>query len=116
MNTKRVVEIRSYTLKPGSGPAFHLLVTQQSLPLLHAVQMDVVAYGPSLHDPDAYYLIRSYESIEQLNRSQEAFYSSAAWRQGPREAILALIEADTNVVMWLTNEAIKALRQFHTIK
>jgi NIPSNAP len=111
--TKRVVEIRSYRLKPGTGAAFHALVRQHSLPLLAAVQMDVVAYGPSLHDPDAYYLIRSYESLEHLKASQDAFYSSAAWRQGPREAIIALIVSDANAVMWLDREALEALRQSH---
>lgn len=111
MNTQRLVEVRSYTLKPGTGSAFHALVEQQSVPLLKAAHMDVVAYGQSLHDPDAYYLIRSYESMEHLSKSQDAFYASSEWRQGPREAIIALIETDTNAVMWLTNEAVEAMRQ-----
>ena len=107
----RIVEIRSYKLKAGSGAEFHELVADQSVPLLAAVHMDVVAYGQSLHDADAYYLIRSYESIEHLVASQDAFYSSSAWRQGPREAIVSLIEADTNIVVSLTVAALQVLRQ-----
>lgn len=72
--------------------------------------MDVVTYGQSLHDPDDYYLIRSYESLEHLRASQEAFYASAAWRQGPREAIIALIDNDANATMWLTSEAVESMR------
>jgi hypothetical protein len=90
---------------------FHDLVTHSSLPLLAAAGTDVVAYGPSLHDPDAYFLIRAYESVDHLRSSQDAFYSSAAWRQGPREAIVALIERDVNAVLWLSAEAIEALRR-----
>lgn len=111
MSIMRVVEIRSYQLRPGSGSAFHLLVSERSVPLLRAAHMDVVAYGQSLHDPDAYFLMRSYESMTHLQSSQDAFYASAAWRQGPREAIIALIENDANTVIWLTSEAIDALRQ-----
>jgi NIPSNAP len=107
----RIIEIRSYRLKPGGGAKFHDLVTHQSAPLLAAVNMDVVAYGQSLHDADAYYLIRSYDSLEHLITSQDAFYSSSAWRQGPREAIVSLIEADTNIVVSLTAEALQVLRQ-----
>lgn len=107
----RVVEIRSYTLKPGTGGQFHAVVAGQSVPLLRAAGTDVVAYGQSIHDPDAYYLIRSYESLAHLNASQEAFYSSAVWRQGPREAIVSLIETDANAVFWLTGEALDALRR-----
>lgn len=107
---QRIVEIRTYRLKPGSGAAFHALVSQQSVPLHAAAEMDVVAHGISLHEADAYYLIRSYESLEQLKTSQRDFYASTAWRQGPREAIIGLIESDANVVLPLSSEAIDALR------
>ena len=110
MSGRRLVEVRSYKLKPGSGARFHDLVTHRSVPLLHAVRMDVVAFGPSAHEPDCYFLIRSYESLEELESSQEAFYGSAAWRQGPRGAILELIESDATVAFWLTEEAVEAMR------
>jgi quinol monooxygenase YgiN len=106
----RLVEIRTYKLKPGSGAAFHALVASQSVPLLAQWGMEVVAFGQSEHDPDGYYLIRAYESMEHLRSSQEAFYASPAWRQGPREAIVSLIEADANAVLWLSPEAIAAIR------
>jgi hypothetical protein len=111
MTARRVIEIRSYQLQPGSGAVFHDLVRNRSLPLLEAAGTDVVAHGPSLHDPDAYFLIRAYDSIEHLRASQEAFYSSPAWRQGPREAIVALIERDVNAVLWLSAEAVEAMRR-----
>ncbi|HYM82113.1 MAG TPA: NIPSNAP family protein [Candidatus Limnocylindria bacterium] len=89
---QRFVEIRSYNLKPGSRDEFHRLVTQASLPLLERWYVDVVAYGPSPHDDVSYFLIRSYDSLEHRRFSQEAFYGSPDWLQGPREAIVSLIE------------------------
>jgi hypothetical protein len=106
----RLVEIRSYKLKPGSGSRFHNLVSNQSIPLLDEWGMEVVAYGQSLHDPDSYYLIRAYNDLDHLNSSQEAFYSTDAWRKGPREAIIELIESNSNAVLWLSQEAIEAIR------
>jgi hypothetical protein len=108
---QRLVEIRSYKLKPGSGARFHDLVTNQSMPLLRERNMDVVAFGPSLHDPDAYFLVRAYDSLEHLRSSQEAFYSSDAWRMGPRQSIIELIESDWNVVLWLSPQAVAAMRE-----
>jgi quinol monooxygenase YgiN len=70
MNTMRVVAIRSYKLKPDSADVFHALVAEQSVPLHRAAGIDVVACGTSLHDADAYFLIRAYESMEHLQRSQ----------------------------------------------
>ena len=110
MSGRRLVEVRSYKLKPGSGERFHDLVSNRSIPMLHG-KMDVVAFGPSLHEPDTYFLIRSYESLEELRSSQEAFYGSAAWREGPREAIVGLIESDATVVFWMSAEAVEAMRR-----
>lgn len=113
MNSLRLVEIRSYRLKVGTGATFHSLVSEQSVPLLRTARMDVVAFGQSIHDPDDYFLIRAYDSLEHLQASQESFYASAAWRLGPREAIIALIEGDANVTLWLPAEAIEAMRRSH---
>jgi len=94
-----VVEIRSYRLKPGSGRAFHRLVVEESMPMLQRWGVDVIAFGPSLDDQDLYVLIRGYASVRELQRSQDAFYGSDEWREGPREAIVSLIESDISVVI-----------------
>ena len=73
--------------------------------------MEVVAFGQSLHDPDAYFLVRAYNDLEHLRSSQDALYSSDAWRLGPRQSIVELIESDWNIVLWLTAAAVDALRQ-----
>jgi hypothetical protein len=107
----RFVEIRSYNLKPGTRSEFHRLVVEQSLPMLERWNVDVVAYGPSLHDDDSYYLFRAYRSLEDRERSQEAFYGSDEWRRGPRQAIVDCIESDTSVVIEMDPETIDLLRR-----
>ena len=57
-----VLELRVYTLKPGIRDSFHARFVQESLPLLQHAHIDVVAYGPSLHDADSWYLLRSFAS------------------------------------------------------
>ena len=108
---KRMVEIRSYNLKPGTREEFHRLVLELSLPLLKRWGVDAVAFGPSLHDKDSYYLIRAYKSLADRASSHEAFYGSPDWRQGPREAIISLIDADTSVVIEMDESTINALRK-----
>lgn len=81
-----------------------------SLPLMRAAGIDVLDLGPSLHDADGYYLIRAFIDLAALEANQAAFYASPAWRNGPREAIVRLIEADSNVVMALDPARIDALR------
>lgn len=106
----RVVEIRAYTLKPGTRAALHQLVLEHSLPMLKRWQVDVVRFGPSLHDDNAYFLMRSYASLEERQQSQDAFYGSDEWRQGPREAIVALIESYTDTVIEVDEATLQGLR------
>jgi hypothetical protein len=108
---KTVVEIRSYNLVAGARPEFHRLVVQESMPLLRQWNVDVVGYGPSQHDETSYYLVRAFESLEQRASSEAAFYASPEWTQGPREAILALIESYTTIVVELDDAALAALRE-----
>ena len=44
---KRLVEIRSYALKPGSAARFHSPVTSTAIPMLREWGMKIVAFGPS---------------------------------------------------------------------
>jgi hypothetical protein len=106
----RFVEIRSYNLKPGSRDELHRLMTERSMPMLERWQVDVVDYGPSLHDADSYFLIRAYDSLEDRQQSQDRFYGSEEWRHGPREPILALIESYTSVVLEMDDATVRGLR------
>ena len=107
----RAVEIRSYNLKSGRRAEFHRLASEQAVPMLRRFKVDVVAHGPSPHDEASYYLIRAYADLAERQRSQDAFYGSEEWRQGPREAVLALIESYTTVVLHLDERTVDALRR-----
>lgn len=105
------LEIRSYILKQGTRAEFHRLFMEEAMPLLARWKVDVVGYGPSLHDENSYYLMRRYDSLAQREESEDAFYSSDEWRQGPREAILALIENYTEIVLELDGVTLEGLRK-----
>lgn len=107
----RVVEIRSYNLKPGTRTRFHRRFVVDALPLLRRWKVDVVSYGPSLHDDDSYYLMRAYSSLEERQRSEDAFYGSDEWRNGPRAAVLADIESYTTIVLQLDDATLRGLRR-----
>lgn len=106
-----LVEIRSYTLKPGTREEFHRLIVEQSMPMLKRWNMDVVAYGPSLHDENSYYLIRRFDSLAHHKQSEDAFYGSDEWKQGPREAIIALIENYAEFVLELDDVTVQGMRK-----
>lgn len=107
---RSIVEIRSYNLVPGTRAEFQRLVVEAAVPMLRRRDMDLVAHGPSLHDDDSYYLIRRFADLDDRRRREDAFYGSAEWREGPREAILSLIESYTTIVLELDQATIDGLR------
>ena len=96
-----VIEVRTYRLRAGTREDF-VAAMGAALPLLAEFGIEVVAHGPSLVDEDdmeCAYLVRRFASLEQRDRLETAFYSSDAWRDGPREAIVSRIVEYHTVVL-----------------
>jgi hypothetical protein len=107
---RRLVEIRAYRLKPGTRDAFHAAATNEALPMVRAYGMDVVTHGPVPHDPNGYFLVRSFADLAELTKQENEFYGSAPWRDGPREALVSRIETYVDTLLWLSPAAIDDLR------
>ena len=106
-----IIEIRSYNLKPGTRTDYHKVVVEQAIPMLKRWKMDVVAFGPSPHDEDSYYLIRAFDDLNDLQQQEDAFYGSDEWRQGPREAVVSRIENYTSIVLEVDDATLQGLRR-----
>jgi hypothetical protein len=106
----RLVEIRTYRLLQGMRDEYDRLFREEALPLLRRFEVDVVAAGPSIDDPNGYFLIRSFEDLADREQREERFYASPEWREGPREAVIEKIEVYTDAVVELDEATIEALR------
>lgn len=95
----KVVEILQYRLQAGSGERFHHIMQHDRVPLHKAAGITVLEYGVSLHDPDAYYLLRQFDGMAEMEQVLQDFYRSQAWLEGPRTEIVALIEESHRVVL-----------------
>ena len=109
--SRRVVEIRSYNLKPGTRDRFHQLFLKEALPMLKRWKVDVISYGPSLHDQDSYFLMRGFNGVDIRQKEEDAFYGSEEWIKGPRERVLADIDSYTTVVIELDEATVRGLRR-----
>ena len=112
---KRLIEIRSYKLKPGAAAKFHDVVVEQAMPMLLRWKLDVVAFGPSQHEPDSYFLVRAFDDMDDLRAQQAAFYGSEEWKTGPRAAVIGEIESFLNTVLWLSQDAIEDMRRLNAL-
>jgi hypothetical protein len=55
--------------------------------------------------------MRRFDSLSHREQSEDSFYSSDEWRKGSREAIIALIENYTEVVLELDESTGQGLRK-----
>ncbi|GIG69955.1 NIPSNAP family protein [Phytomonospora endophytica] len=97
-----IVEIRTYRLKPGTGPEFARLMAEEARPLLADAGIRVVDSGLSLVAENGHeeaYLIRAFASVEERDALEDAFYGGETWRNGPRAAVLACIESYHTIVL-----------------
>lgn len=96
---KMITEIRIYKLKENSSQTFNTVFTEQSLPMMKRWKIDIVDYGFSLIDEESFYLIRNYKNIEQRKESQDAFYGSDEWINGPEKEIMSCIDTYNTTVI-----------------
>src|SRR5690606_9500211 len=106
----RTVEILQYTLRKGSGTAFHAIMQKISVPLHQQHGIDVVSFGNSLHDPDCYYLIRAFDSAESMAAVLDAMYTTADWHNGPRQDVIGRRATSIRTVISLPSESVEGLR------
>lgn len=79
--------------------------------MLSRWKVEVISYGPSLHDQDSYFLIRGFEGVDQRQKAEDAFYGSDELKQGPRERVLADIDSYTTIVVSLDAATVSGLRK-----
>jgi hypothetical protein len=46
---------------------------ERALPLLRQWKFDIVSFGPSAHDENTFYVIRSYDDLADRQKREEAF-------------------------------------------
>ena len=72
---------------------------------------DVVAFGPSSHAADTYFLVRAYADPADLNARQDAFYGSSEWREKLRAKIVSFITTYLSTVLWMSPVSVDDLRR-----
>lgn len=106
----RLLEIRTYRLKPGTLQQFHAAMRDEAVPMIRARGMDVVCHGHSDHESESYYLVRAYANRPSLEAEQNAFYNSVEWIDGPRKSLIVHIETYLNTLLCASDDAVASMR------
>ena len=99
MKADGIIELRVYTLKPGTRAAFGQRFDEQIRQMLQRHGIAVVHAGPSRHDENSFCLVRAFSSLEARERQLAGFYGSEEWLTRHDEAVMAMIDSYSTCVI-----------------
>jgi hypothetical protein len=106
----RILDIRTYRTVASERGEFLRIMRDDAVPMLRRYGIDVVAFGPSLHDADHSFLIRSFASSGERDEQLGRFYGSEEWLGTYDDRVTALLETYLVVVVEAAPEVVSALR------
>jgi hypothetical protein len=85
-----LLEIRTYTLRPGTRDEFVSWFETTVVPAMEAVGMRIVGSFTSVDDDDVFVYLRAFADADQRERQHQAFYQSPEWLDGMRDRAMQM--------------------------
>ncbi|WP_086819185.1 NIPSNAP family protein [Allokutzneria sp. NRRL B-24872] len=97
--TDQVVELRQYTLRPGTRDTLVELFDREFVETQDAVGVRVIGQFRDEANPDRFVWLRSFPDMERHERSLSAFYNGEAWAQHRDAARETMVDTDNALLL-----------------
>jgi hypothetical protein len=88
-----IVEIRTYTVKPGQRAAFLEIFEHRTVPAMRATGMSILGPLLDLEKPDVFHWLRAFASPAERDRIRNAFYDGPAWKDELADVVMPMLES-----------------------
>ena len=88
----RIVEMRTYRLKPGQRAAFMEMLRNRSMPEHDKIGMKIVGPWPSIEDPDVCFFMRFFPSLASRDGMKSQFYDGPLWKNELEAIAMPMID------------------------
>jgi hypothetical protein len=88
----RIVEMRTYRLKPGTRAEFLEIFRTRSMPAHREIGMKILGPFLSVEDPDVFFFMRGFPDLESREPMKERFYEGSLWKQELEHKLMPMIE------------------------
>lgn len=106
-----VLEIRIFTVHPGTRPEFDRISREGTVPLMRRLGINVVTHGPSLNNDDGYYLLRAFRSEDDRVTLSQSLYTTEEWETTYDAPVTAMIADYRTAVITTTAELVEQLKR-----
>jgi hypothetical protein len=87
-----LVEMRTYTLKPGCRARFLEIFCTKSMPAHAEIGMRILGPFLSLEDEDTFFFMRGFPDLQSREPMKAKFYEGALWKQELESVLMPMIE------------------------
>jgi hypothetical protein len=94
-----IVEMRTYTLKPGTRAEFLEIFRTRSLPAHREIGMKILGPFLSVENPDVFFFMRAFPDPESREPMKARFYEGPLWKGELEAKLMPMIEKYDVVVV-----------------
>jgi hypothetical protein len=90
--SKMIIEMRTYRLKPGCRASFLEVFRTKSMPAHAEIGMKILGPFLSLEDPDVFFFMRGFPDLESREPMKAKFYEGELWKRELEHVLMPMIE------------------------
>ena len=87
-----VIEMRTYTTKPGRREEFLEIFRAKSMPAHAEIGMKILGPFPSLEDPDTFFFMRGFPDLALREPMKAKFYEGELWKKELENVLMPMLE------------------------
>ncbi|MEV6907359.1 hypothetical protein [Amycolatopsis sp. NPDC051071] len=106
-----LLEIRLFTVKPGSREEFDRISREGTIPLMRELGITVVAHGPSLNNDNGYFLLRAFPSEQERVERAQSLYATDEWLTKYDGPVSSMIDDYETAVLPVNSAALSHLAE-----
>jgi hypothetical protein len=95
----RIIEMRTYRLKPGRRAEFLDIFLTRSMPAHRRIGMRILGPFLSVEDPDVFFFMRGFPDLASREPLKQQFYEGELWKQELEQKLMPMIESYEVVVV-----------------
>ena len=88
----RIVEMRTYKLKPGMRARFLEIFRTKSMPAHAEIGMKILGPFLSVEDPDMFFFMRGFPDLDSREPMKAKFYEGPLWKNELEHVLMPMIE------------------------
>ena len=87
-----VIEMRTYTLKPGKRAEFLEVFRNRSMPAHAEIGMKILGPFLSIENPDVFFFMRGFPDLASREPLKARFYEGELWKRELEQVLMPMIE------------------------